>query len=160
MINEINENNLNECVNIIKESFITVAKEFNITSDNAPGFTAFSISKEKLKHQLNEEHRLMFGFFENNSIIGYYSLSIQENNECELSNLCVLPSHRHKKIGEQLLNHAFKISKENNCKILNIGIVEENKKLKNWYQKFGFEHINSIKYDFFPFTCEYMKKIL
>ena len=53
MINKINENNLNECVNIIKESFITVAKEFNITSDNAPGFTAFSISKEKLKHQLN-----------------------------------------------------------------------------------------------------------
>lgn len=102
----------------------------------------------------------MFGFFENNTIVGYFSLLIQENGECELSNLCVLPSHRHKKIGEKLLEHVFKVSKVNNCKIINIGIVEENTILKKWYQKFGFEHTNTIKYDFFPFTCGYMKKIL
>ena len=160
MIKKIRESNLQECVNVIKESFITVANEFNITTDNAPGFTAFSINEEKLKYQLNVEQRLMFGFFENNTIVGYFSLLIQENGECELSNLCVLPSHRHKKIGEKLLEHVFKVSKVNNCKIINIGIVEENTILKNWYQKFGFEHTNTIKYDFFPFTCGYMKKIL
>ena len=160
LIKKIRESNLQECVNVIKESFITVANEFNITTDNAPGFTAFSINEEKLKYQLNVEHRLMFGFFENNTIVGYFSLLIQENGECELSNLCVLPSHRHKKIGEKLLEHVFKVSKVNNCKIINIGIVEENTILKNWYQKFGFEHTNTIKYDFFPFTCGYMKKIL
>ncbi len=159
MIKEIKENNLQDCVKVIKESFITVANEFNITPVNAPGFTAFSISEEKLKYQLNEEHRLMYGFFEKDSIVGYFSLSLQENNECELSNLCVHPSYRHKKIGEQLLEQAFSLAQKNNCKKINIGIVEENQKLRKWYETFGFEHTGTEKFDFFPFTCGYMKKI-
>ena len=41
-----------------------------------------------------------------------------------------------------------------------ISIVEENKKLKEWYIKFGFTPVYTRKYDFFPFTCGYMEKIL
>jgi len=43
---------------------------------------------------------------------------------------------------------------------MNIGIVEENVKLRKWYEKHGAEHIGTEKYDFFPFTCGYMKKLL
>lgn len=31
-------------------------------------------------------------------IIGYYSLELQDNNQCELNNLCVLPRYRHRHI--------------------------------------------------------------
>jgi len=85
---------------------------------------------------------------------------LQSNNECELNNLCVLPTYRHRKIGEELLFHAFSTAKKTNCVKINIGIVEENKKLKNWYEQFGFTHTGTKKYDFFPFTCGYMEKIL
>ena len=64
---------------------------------------------------------------------------------------------RHKHIGERLLNHAVQIAKELNCKKINIGIVEENVVLKNWYEKYGFVHIGAEKFDFFPFTCGYME---
>ena len=76
---------------------------------------------------------------------------IEEKNlaECELSNLCVLPSFRHKGIGEKLLEHAFSVAKENSCKKINIGIVEENKRLKKWYESFGFVHVRTQKFDFF-----------
>ena len=39
-------------------------------------------------------------------------------------------------------------------------IVEENKVLKEWYKSFGFVHIGTQKFDFFPFTCGYMEKVV
>lgn len=59
----------------------------------------------------------MFAYYDDSKIIGYYSLSLQENDEYELNNLCVLPQYRHK-------------------------------------------HIGTKKFDFFPFTCGYMKRDL
>ena len=41
MIKEIHEKDIAECVNVIKESFLTVADELGYTVDNAPRFTAF-----------------------------------------------------------------------------------------------------------------------
>lgn len=38
-----------------------------------------------------------------------YSLLLQENNECELNNLYVLPAYGHKGIGEKLLENAFNV---------------------------------------------------
>lgn len=43
---------------------------------------------------------------------------------------------------------------------MNIGIVEENIVLRSWYEKYGFVHTGTEKFDFFPFTCGYMEKQL
>ena len=48
--------------------------------------------------------------------------------------------------------------KKEECKIINIGIVEENLRLRKWYKENGAVHIGTKKFDFFPFTCGYMKK--
>lgn len=63
-------------------------------------------------------------------------------------------------IGKELINHAFSYAKNLGCKQMNIGIVEENIKLKQWYEFYGAKHIGTKKFDFFPFTCGYMKKVL
>lgn len=42
------------------------------------------------------------------------------------------------------------------CSVMNIGIVEENIKLRKWYEANGAEHIGTKKFDFFPFTCGYI----
>ena len=44
------------------------------------------------------------------------------------------------------------------CKLINIGIVEENKQLRKWYEQNGAVHTGTKKFDFFPFTCGYMVK--
>ena len=160
MIKEIDKKDIAECVKVIKASFSTVADELGFTAKNAPRFTAFATSEERLEWHLNKEHRLMYGFYENDCIIGYYSLLLQANNECELNNLCVIPEYRHKKIGEELLKNACEVAKDFNCKKMNIGIVEENQVLRKWYEKFGFIHTGTQKFDFFPFTCGYMQKQL
>lgn len=160
MIKEVNEKDIAECVKVIKESFSTVANEFGFTAENAPRFTAFATTEERLMWHLLGEHRPMYAFYDGETIVGYYSLLLQENNECELNNLCVIPSYRHHGIGEALLKSAFDVARALGCKTMNIGIVEENKVLRKWYETFDFVHIGTKKFDFFPFTCGYMKKSL
>ena len=160
MIKEVSEKNISECVNVIKESFNTVADEFGFTVENAPRFTAFATTDDKLRWHLLGEHRPMYAFYDQGTIVGYYSLLLQDNKECELNNLCVIPTYRHKGIGEELLKNAFEVAQELGCIKINIGIVEENKVLRKWYESFGFVHIGTKKFDFFPFTCGYMEKIL
>ena len=112
MIRPITENELDECVRVIRESFFTVAEEFGFTAENAPRFTAFATTKDRLSWHLFGEQRQMFAFYEDGQITGYYSLLPLKDGQCELSNLCVLPAYRHKGIGAKLLEHAFFLAKE------------------------------------------------
>ena len=117
--------------------------------------------RERNGYQMFIEKRPMYGFFsEDGKMLGYYSLAKQSDTEWELNNLCVLPEHRHDGIGDQLLQDAFNRVREFGAAKLNIGIVEENVRLRKWYESKGFMHTGTKKFDFFPFTCGYMEKAL
>ena len=158
MIRAVKNEEIKECVSVIRESFLTVAEEFGLTKANAPRFTAFATTEERLNWQYDEGRPMYVFVNEDEKIIGYYSLNVQENQECELDNLCVLPKYRHLQIGEHLFYHALAQAAEANCTKLNLGIVEENKRLRKWYEKLGAKHIGTKKFDFFPFTCVSMEK--
>ena len=159
MIREITRAEIPECVSLIRQSFQTVADEFGFTTENAPRFTAFATTAERLEYQLREG-RKMFACFENDKIVGYYSLHQAKEGECELNNLSVLPEYRHGKRGEALLLHAMAEAKACGCMRMNLGIVEENTRLRGWYARYGFIHTGTKKFDFFPFTCGYMTREL
>lgn len=160
MIRLINENDITECVRVIKTSFLTVAEAFGITPENAPRFTAFSTTEERLLAQLTQERRPMFVYISNDTVIGYYSLNRLDDRCCELNNLCVLPKFRNRGAGAELLAHSFSTAKKLGFSVIQIGIVEENTRLRTWYETFGFIHTGTKKFDFFPFTCGYMEKSL
>ncbi len=157
MIREIKQEDIPACVAIIRRSFMTVAEEFGVTEENAPRFTAFATTEERLLWQMENEERLMFVDEEAGVLRGYYSLLLQENKECELNNLAVLPEYRHLGIGGKMLKHAHEVAREKGCRAINIGIVEENVRLRKWYEENGAVHLGTHKFEFFPFTCGYMK---
>ncbi len=158
VIRAVCEKDLTECVRVIRSSFLTVANNFGFTVENAPGFTAFATTEDRLKQQLLMEHRPMYAFCDEGAIVGYYSLFVQNSSGCELNQLCVLPEYRHKGIGAELLEHAFGRARELGCSRINIGIVDENIALRKWYESFGFVHTASRKSARFPFTCGFMEK--
>ena len=176
MIRQITKEDIKESVRVITESFMTVADELGFTRENAPRFTAFATTEDRLMYQLEVEKRPMFGFFSDDissdfdsgdagdsgsgKLLGYYSLYKQSDAEWELNNLCVLPEYRHDGIGDLLLKDAFSRAKAMGAEKLNIGIVEENQRLRVWYESKGFLHLGTKKFDFFPFTCGYMEKKL
>lgn len=157
MIRQICKENISECVGVIRKSFLTVAEEFGFTSENAPRFTAFAVTEDRLLWQLESERRPMYAYFEDGKIVGYYSLFSVGDGVCELNNLCVLPEYRHNKIGEKLLLDSFENAKGLDCTKMQLSIVEENKRMRKWYEAHGFIHTGTEKLDFFPFTCGYME---
>lgn len=159
VIRAVTTDDLDACVALIRDSFSTVADEFGFTPDNAPRFTAFATTHERLAWQLHEG-RPMFCAEADGRIVGYYSLHMQADGVCELNNLCVTPECRHRKLGETLLHHAFAEAAARGQRVMTIGIVEENRRLRRWYERFGFTHTGTQKFDFFPFTCGYMRKVL
>lgn len=48
MIKKIEMENISDCVELIRYSFLTVADEFGFTQENAPRFTAFATTNERL----------------------------------------------------------------------------------------------------------------
>ena len=160
MIRQIEKTDFPECINVIRESFMTVAKQFDITQENAPAFTAYATDEAKMLHWMDNQHRPMFGYFVDGKQVGYYNLFLPGENECELGSLCVLPEYRHDGIGDTLLNDAVMRAKELGCTVMKLSIVEENTVLRKWYEQHGFIHTGTVKYDFFPFTCGYLEKEL
>lgn len=149
-----------ECVNVIRTAFKTVADEFGFTPENAPRFTAFATDDRRIRYHFCLEKRPMYVYLHQGRIVGYYSLARLNDEEVELNNLSVLPEFRHKGIGYRLLEDCYERVSKLGVKKLKIGIVEENKVLRKWYENYGFEHVGAEKYDYFPFTCGYMEKLI
>ena len=159
MIRFICREEIPEVVCVIRDSFLTVAEMLGLTPENAPRFTAFATTIERLTWQF-DAGRTMRACEQDGRIVGYYSLDVQDGGRIELNNLCVLPAYRHSGIGACLLEDAFRLAREKGADVLHIGIVEENRVLRRWYEAAGFVHTGTKKFDFFPFTCGYIKKTL
>lgn len=157
MIRKVERADLPECVRVIRNSHQTVADEFGLTEENAPRYVAFATTEERLTWHMDSEHRLMYLDEEEGKICGYYSLLLRGEGECELGNLSVLPEYRHRGIGSALLRHSVEKAREQHCSVMNLSIVEENTILREWYERNGAVHTETKKFDFFPFTCGYMK---
>ena len=160
MIRAITKEDIPECVNVICTSFLTVAEEFDITPENSPRFTAFATDEAKVLFWMDEQHRPMYGYFEDEVLVGYYNLAFPSEGECELGSLCVLPGKRHSGIGDALLEDAISRAKGLGFGKMKLSIVEENKVLRKWYEDHGFIHTCTKKFDFFSFTAGYMEKEL
>ena len=160
MIREIHNEDIKDCVKVITTSFQTVADEFGFTRENAPRFVAFATNEDMLRRWMDEEKRPMYGYYEEDVMIGYYNLKISNDQECELGSLSVLPEYRHQGIGVKLLQDAIQKAKDLSCAKMKLSIVEENYVLRRWYEQNGFTHTGTEKYDFFPFTCGYMERDL
>ena len=144
MIRKAERADLPECVRVIQNSFQTVADEFGFTEENAPRFTAFATTEERLVWQMDGEHRLMYLDEEDGRICGYYSLRLNGNGTCELGSLSVLPEYRHRGIGEALLKHSAKTAREQHCSVMKLSIVEENTVLRKWYTSTGVRRLNHL----------------
>ena len=146
---------LPECLEVIRQSFNTVAEEFGLTQENCPKHTSF-MPLCFLETQMNWGWH-MYALYEGKKIIGYMSLSKEGEDEFELHNLAILPQYRHKGYGKLLLTYAKETVIKMGGKAIRIGIIEESTILKNWYIANGFVHIGKKKFDHLPFTSGYLE---
>ena len=156
MITQIqNPEILGDCLDVIHQSFKTVAEEFGLTPENCPKHTSF-MPIYFLTTQM-EWGWHMFGLYHKDQLVGYMSLSNEGAGVYELHNLAVLPQFRHNGFGKDMLNFAKETVKNLGGNTIKIGIIEESTVLKEWYITNGFVHISTKKFDHLPFTSGYLE---
>ncbi|MHC4435391.1 MAG: GNAT family N-acetyltransferase, partial [Planctomycetota bacterium] len=75
---------------------------------------------------------------------------------CYLERLAVLPEHRGKGCGKMLVEHVFDKAAQNGSKRVEIGIISEDTKLRDWYERFGFVLKSTKTFDHLPFVVAFM----
>lgn len=156
---QIEEPELEKCVEIIRKSFATVAADFNLTQENCPTNGAFLTIDRLLSER--KSGKLQYGLFINNNLSGFVCLNkTKENKVYSLEKLAVLPEFRHNGSGRALLNFAKEKVKSFGGEKITIGIIEENVILKDWYLRNGFFHTGTTIIPSLPFTVGFMEYII
>jgi len=140
---------------VIRNSFATVASDFNLTRENCPGHTSF-ITNERLASKLKDGY-YPFGYFSDGKLVGFASLTDTGNGLYEMNDVSILPEYRHFGYGKALLDFCKDKIKEFDGSKITIGIVEENTVLKKWYAANGFVHTDIKQSEHLPFKVGYME---
>lgn len=158
MIKQLNPSDFPRAAEVIRESFVTVAKDLGFTEQTFPTFTGFVTTTERLQTHASWGW-WMYGLYDEGQLVGYASISKAKDTDYvyEMHNLAVLPDYRHKGYGKQLLDFCKAKVKELGGIKINIGITEENTVLKNWYAANGFTHTGTKKFDHMPITVGFME---
>ena len=155
---------------IIRSAFGTVAKEFGLTKENAPGHSAFMTAR-RLREGQNGDARF-FGLFQCEQQIGFVEFEkartdVDPRMKLEitpdtywLEKLAVLPAYRHLGGGEKLISFAADSIRKLGGKKVLLGMMYDHKVLRDWYQKLGFRVVAIRTYPHLPFTVAFMVRDL
>lgn len=147
---------LKKCLEVIRESFLTVAKEFKLTIENAPTNPAFIKLNDLIK--MREKGIVMFGVFNEDTQIGFVAVEKASEDTYYMEKLAVLPEFRHKGYGKMIMDYVSDFVRNNGGKRIGIGIINENSRLKQWYQNCGFREVELKNFGHLPFTVCLMSK--
>ncbi|HNX25478.1 MAG TPA: GNAT family N-acetyltransferase [Spirochaetota bacterium] len=150
----LNEKELNNFLNIIINSFSTVSDEMGITKETAPTNPAFLTIDRLL-----DIYKKMkcFGLYYEDLPIGFFGLEESKDSPLMLEKISVLPEFRHRGYGRMILDHTVKYAIEKKFKKISIAIINENKRLKEWYTGYGFYEVRVTAFPHLPFEVCFME---
>ncbi|HPE07282.1 MAG TPA: GNAT family N-acetyltransferase [Smithellaceae bacterium] len=141
-------------VEIIQDSFLDVAERFGLTPQNSPTHPS-NCRPEWLLREM--DRGVTFYMLENDGQpVGCVALEKISDEVCYLERLAVLPQERRKGFGEALVRHVLSKARLLDVCRVGIGIIAEHKELQNWYEKLGFEEVESKRFPQFIFPVTLM----
>jgi len=139
---------------VIRASFATVAAELGLTRENCPTHTSF-LRLPRLRRDI-KNGATPFGYFHGKKLLGYVSLTPAGEGDFVLNHLAVLPEFRHCGIGKELLDFCKAEAKRRGGGRIELSLIEENTRLKQWYTQNGFVHSGTQQVAHLPFTVGHM----
>ena len=154
-IRQLKREELGEAARVVRGAFATVAAEFGLTEENCPTNGAF-LPEGRLEAQFDAGVR-MAGAFDGDVMIGFAALDLSDAEKPGLVKLSVLPQSRHQGAGKLLVGWASEQARAAGAAALRIGIIEENVRLRAWYEGLGFVHTGTRVFAHLPFTVGFME---
>ena len=145
-------------VRILRRACATVAERFGLTPENCPKNLAFC-TEDRVREDL--ERGLRYYFLEEGAeVCGCVALEKARPEVCYLERLAVLPERRSQGFGTALVHHALTEAAKIGAARVEIGIISEDTRLKDWYGRFGFVQTGTKTFDHLPFVVAFMAKEL
>jgi ribosomal protein S18 acetylase RimI-like enzyme len=158
-IREIKERqDLDASVDVIRESFMTVAREFGLTRENCPTNPAFIMRKHL--DELRENGAALFGLFDGDRQVGFLAIQEEEPAVFCARRLAIVPEHRHGGLGKELMEFACEYARANDGEKVVVRIMDNNVRLKEWYERLGYAQTGTRHFEHLPFDVCSMEKRL
>jgi ribosomal protein S18 acetylase RimI-like enzyme len=125
---------------IIRASFRDVADRFGLTPENTP------------KHPSNCTE----SWVQRDIDRGVTYFILEDEKECYLERLAVLPDRRLRGLGRTLVDHVLTQAGRSGADRVSIGIIAEHTELKEWYQRIGFVEGETKEFAHLPFMVTFM----
>ena len=153
-VRDATEADLGTLVHLLRGSFRDVAERFGLTVENCPKNLAFCTDQ---RVRSDFERGLSYYILEQDGeTIGCVALERASSEVCYLERLAVLPQHRRKGCGRMLVEYILDKAAENGSQRVEIGIIAEDTRLREWYGKFGFVLKSTKTFDHLPFVVAFM----
>lgn len=127
---------VDEITDLIRTSSIGVAQAFGLNEQNCPYHVAF-MTRERMLGQLDRPDAYCFGIREGGEWIGFVALA-PYSGAYEITRLVVLPDYRHRGYGRKLVDAACDQARKIGLQEVGLGMIDENTRLKRWYEAQGF----------------------
>lgn len=159
MIKPIAKYDLIYCLEIFHQGYETVAIEFGLTEGNCPDRGRASLPYEELLEEF-ENGTLMFGYYCEEKLLGFLGMKMRDDGVCKLDDIIVLPEYRRHGYGKELLDFCKQSAKRLGAGKVALGMIDDNKRLRKWYEDNGFVNVGYKKYDGAPFIVGKMECML
>ena len=156
MIKQITKDDLHECLEIFHRGYETVAEEFGLTEENCPDRGRASLPYNKLFESF-EGGEMMYGYFLGGKPVGFLGMKNFGVGKYKVNDIIVLPEYRGCGYGKKLLDFAKAKAKELGASSLELGMIDDNKRLRKWYEDNGFVNIAYKNFENFPCTIGIME---
>lgn len=154
VILKVKKSRLSECLHVIHEGYEPIAVRFGLTNENCPYRGRADLPLSVLEEEFSSGIK-MYGYFEQDAMVGF--LSIDRASEPKINDVVVLPAFWRQGIGTALLEYAKTLSTQWGASKISLGMIDDNKELRKWYEKNGFINVGYQQYPNAPFLVGYME---
>ena len=145
-------------VSVLRQSCATVVAQFGLTEQNCPKNPAF-YTEQRYAEDL--DRGVQYYLLEDEGqVCGCVALERAKPEAVYLERLAVLPEHRCKGFGQALVHHIFVEARQIGVRRVEIGIIKEDTRLKDWYRRLGFVPTVTKTFDHLPFVVGFLAKEL
>ena len=156
MIQLIKREQLQECLDILKQGYEHTALTYGMTEENCPYRGRTRLPYQIFENEYNNGH-MMYGYICDNKLAGFLSL-YKEERTMNINDIVILPEYQNKGFGSRLMQYAKEKAMESDCSKLALGMVHDNLKLREWYEKEGFHTVRLVNFDTVSYTVGNMEK--
>ncbi len=139
---------------LIRTSFYDVAQRYDLTPENCPKHP--SNCQDDWIESAMDKGVLYFILEDEGLTKGCAALEQASPEICYLERLAVLPEYRRTGLGRILASHALDQAKSLGAERVEIGLIDWQTNLKQWYERQGFSMKNKATFEHLPFPVAFM----